>query len=318
MRTLLPRIAGDPDVAGASPLASIDHLEWAAGAVFEGFGVRIGVRVDDPALLDGLREFLPPGFAPADGDIVDHLYSVCTEQDGTGADDRRFVVYAGATEWARLPGVHQACEAFDSAVRLDVAVATARRLVFVHAGVVGWRGRALIVPGRSGFGKSTLVDALVRAGATYYSDEAAVIDANGHVHPFARPIALLGEHGPRRIDVAAEGFRVGTKPLPVGWVVSTRYTAGEDWHVRAQTPAAALLVLFENTVGARVAPVHTLRTLGRAVQKVPLLEGRRGEAVTAAEHLLRHLDLERDATNETRSLSCTERSPSPRETDAVC
>ena len=66
----------------------------------------------------------------------------------------------------------------------------ARRGVFVHAGVVGWKGRALVLPGKSGAGKTTLVAELIRAGATYYSDEYAVLDERGRVHPYARPLAV--------------------------------------------------------------------------------------------------------------------------------
>ena len=48
----------------------------------------------------------------------------------------------------------------------QLAVATlAKELVFVHAGVVGWRNRAIVIPGRSLSGKSTLVLALVVAVA---------------------------------------------------------------------------------------------------------------------------------------------------------
>ena len=43
--------------------------------------------------------------------------------------------------------------------------------------IVTWgRGRAIVIPGRTFSGKSTLVAELVRAGATYYSDEYAVED----------------------------------------------------------------------------------------------------------------------------------------------
>ncbi|NJD18152.1 MAG: hypothetical protein FIA95_02560, partial [Gemmatimonadetes bacterium] len=38
---------------------------------------------------------------------------------------------------------------------------TSRLVVFVHAGVVSWKERALLLPGRSGVGKSTLVQALL-------------------------------------------------------------------------------------------------------------------------------------------------------------
>ena len=40
--------------------------------------------------------------------------------------------------------------------------------LFVHAGVVGWEGRAIVMPGASFAGKTTLVQAWLEAGATYY------------------------------------------------------------------------------------------------------------------------------------------------------
>ena len=61
---------------------------------------------------------------------------------------------------------------------------------FIHAGVVAHRGRGIVIPGDSFSGKTTLVAELVRAGAGYYSDEFAVIDAEGLVHPYARPLSF--------------------------------------------------------------------------------------------------------------------------------
>ena len=43
-------------------------------------------------------------------------------------------------------------------------------LVFIHAGVVVWEGRALLLPGRSMAGKSTLVRLLNRLVADRYED----------------------------------------------------------------------------------------------------------------------------------------------------
>src|SRR5262245_38101954 len=78
--------------------------------------------------------------------------------------------------------------------RIELDLATlARGYIFIHAGVVGWRGAAILIPGMTGSGKSTLVGELVRHGAEYYSDEWAVLDATGRVHPFARPIRLRAD-----------------------------------------------------------------------------------------------------------------------------
>ena len=79
---------------------------------------------------------------------------------------------------------------YGQCARMDVIAEVARNRVFVHAGVVGWKGRAIVIPGRSYSGKSTLVSELIRAGAAYYSDEYAVFDSRGRVYPFAKPLEM--------------------------------------------------------------------------------------------------------------------------------
>jgi len=65
------------------------------------------------------------------------------------------------------------------------------KLVVVHAGVVGTGSGALVVPGPSGTGKTTLTAALVAAGFTYFSDEMAAIDPDtGLVVPVPRGLSL--------------------------------------------------------------------------------------------------------------------------------
>lgn len=63
--------------------------------------------------------------------------------------------------------------------------------VFVHAAVASRGGRALIMPGRSGAGKTTLVTALALGGWSYLSDEVAAVGPDGAVvRPYPRPLAL--------------------------------------------------------------------------------------------------------------------------------
>ena len=57
----------------------------------------------------------------------------------------------------------------------------------MHAGAVAWRDRGIVIPGRSHSGKTTLVRALVEA-ARYYSDEFAVLDPQGRLHPYPLPL----------------------------------------------------------------------------------------------------------------------------------
>ncbi len=91
----------------------------------------------------------------------------------------------------------------------------APEFVFVHAGVVAWQGRALLLPGVSHAGKSTLVAELVRAGATYYSDEFALLDSHGRVHPFARDLRIRRPGKPDQTSVPVTHLkgRAGTQAL---------------------------------------------------------------------------------------------------------
>lgn len=92
--------------------------------------------------------------------------------------------------------------------------------VFIHAGVVRWQGCAIVIPGRSFSGKSTLVAAFIRAGASYYSDEFAVIDFEGFVHPYHRLLSLRRPHArPERSTAEQLGGQRGAIPSksPSSW-----------------------------------------------------------------------------------------------------
>src|SRR5438477_263298 len=67
-------------------------------------------------------------------------------------------------------------------------------------------------------GKTTLVREMLRLGATYYSDEFAVVDDSGLVHPFARPLGIREDFFPAQTNYTAEnlGASTGVKPLPLG------------------------------------------------------------------------------------------------------
>jgi hypothetical protein len=72
-----------------------------------------------------------------------------------------------------------------------------------HAGVVEAGGCLLLLPGRSGSGKSSFVSHLVANGARYYSDEYALIDDRGRVHAYPRPVLLRDDAGRNYLDRTA-------------------------------------------------------------------------------------------------------------------
>ncbi len=46
-------------------MQKIDRLGWAAGTCFVSFGVRLGIRVNEPEVLLRIPQYLPPGVRPA-------------------------------------------------------------------------------------------------------------------------------------------------------------------------------------------------------------------------------------------------------------
>jgi len=274
-------------------MEKIDRLGWAAGFSIRSFGVKIGFRVNDPSLLPRLHDLLPPGASISKDEVVDHLCSVRVAGTDQRKGTRAFhLAYAGIPRIARSLDLVEVLDEVEGNVRLVVAALAQRRL-FVHAAALGWRDRAILVPGRSHSGKSTLTEALVRAGATYYSDEYAVLDASGRVHPFAAPLSLRqeGSPRPRKIPAHALGGKVGRKPLTVGLVLSTRYRPGtKRWRPRPLSTGETAMELFGHTVAAQRLGGKALGILKQASLTATGLRGARGDAAEAANEILAFLD----------------------------
>ena len=272
----------------AAGMNKVDRLGWAAGFALKSYGVRIGVRANDVSALERACEYLPAGWQTSSTPLVDRVYSIMV--GGTGA--RRFsLLYGDHLRITRSTNVEDIFDRFESDVRLFVGEFAPNR-VFVHAGVVGWKGKAIVIPGRSYSGKSTLVAALVRAGATYYSDEYAVFDSKGLVHPFAKPLEIReeGEYTQARVTVGELGGKSGTKPLPVGMVLMTGYKRGATWRPRKLSPGKGVLEMLFNTVSARRSPEKAMSTLRLVTKKAEVLKGTRGDTANVVEALLRRMD----------------------------
>jgi hypothetical protein len=269
-------------------MAKLDRLGWAAGTGGTCFGVRVGVRVSDADALAEATSRLPPGWSASPESRVQKLYSVVVGGEGSRPGTRRMnLVYEDARLVVRTADRDEAMAGLESRVRLYVAE-RARRRVFVHAGVVGWGGRAILIPGRSHTGKSRLVQALVKAGATYYSDEYAVLDGSGRVHAFPAALSLRGDAGApgRRVPARDLGGHDRLPALRVGLVVVSPYVPGGRASLRRLTTGGGALALLANCVPARRRPAEVLSSLSKAVRDARVLRGVRDEAAAAALHLL--------------------------------
>jgi len=264
----------------------LDRLGWAAGISFATFGVRIGVRVSSPDLLDQVLAHSPAGWTLASSD-VERLYSLVAPSPIRTHVRKFCLLYGNDQRLARTENIEELLEVFESDLNSYVA-RTARRWLFVHAGVVGWKGRAIVIPGATLSGKSTLVKEFLRIGAAYYSDEFAVLDGRGRVHPFPKSLSIRNADGTTQTRVTAEGLggKTGSRPLPIGLVLLTRHKPGARWRPRVWSQGNGILGLLANTLVARHRPARALATLEKAISKSQVLWGPRGEAKETVESIL--------------------------------
>jgi hypothetical protein len=254
--------------------------------ILESFGVRMWLGTNRREAAERMHEVLPPGWRENETELVEgNRFGLIGDRRGG-----MYRVDLSNVALAEKVPLDFALEILDSAIRQRVAF-EAPDHIFVHAGVVAHEGRALLIPGKSFTGKTRLVAALVRAGATYYSDEFAPIDRDGRVHPYAKPLSIRGENQIQtNYDVASLGGTAGHEPLPVAAVVHTTFRAGAVWEPTRLSPAQGALALFGNAVAARDRPEEVLRAVTSAVDGAVILDGDRGEADELAPLLLAELE----------------------------
>ena len=122
----------------------------------------------------------------------------------------------------------------DALVTLHVAEQSPH--VFVHAGVVRYRDRGILFPGRSFAGKTTLTSALLACGAEYLSDDFAVIAADGRVQPCHCPLRIRTSSG--RIEKSPADFGAVNADAAVRTllIVDTEYRPGADGRPQRLSP----------------------------------------------------------------------------------
>jgi hypothetical protein len=258
---------------------------------FEAHGVRVRVRVNDSSVIDPVVARLPHGWQLASSGEVDQLFSLVVPRALPKNGSRsRYRVYGPDGTVTRAESLNAALDTLESNLQICVAELAQDR-VFLHAGVVGWRGRAIVLPGRSFAGKTTLVRELVRAGATYYSDEYAVLDGSGLVHPFARPLAIReGWVWKEKRTVESLGGKAGLEPIPVGLVILSQYRPHSRWKPKRLSPGEGLLELLNHAVAALRKPAAVMEVLERVVTAAPVMRTMRGDARSTALRILRLLD----------------------------
>jgi len=275
-------IAFDACSAFAGPAQSedctLDFIAWS---------VPFRLACESPVLLAHMRQVVPFGSVSCRNA---NTLSRTFELRNSGPHDA-FQLLAGDD----LLGIEETQEAALNQLSAHIHMHVAEHApdhVFVHAGVVAWRGRALLLPGVSFAGKSTLVAELVRAGATYFSDEFAVIDREGLVHPFPRELRMRRPGRPEQTPIAIDQLQgtAGIGPVPVALVVFTQFESNARWSPEPLPPGRAALEMLLHTIPVQRTPARVLSTFEAVMRSARAWRTPRGEASAAAAALISALE----------------------------
>jgi hypothetical protein len=248
---------------------------------FDAFGIELRVCASSAELLARTEPFLPPGWRPCAPNPEQYPLAIIEERENA------YLVYRGDTCISEGHGLEYSLTMLEGQVRGHVAALAPDR-TFIHAGAVEHQGRAIIFPGYSFAGKTTLTEAFVRAGATYYSDEFAVLDPDGLVHPYPKPLSIRAGDERVQADHPVESINgvAGVDAIPLGVVIVTFFQAGADWAPRQLSLGEAALAVLSHTVTARTRPDEAIRAISRALENAVAFEGERGEATELVDELL--------------------------------
>ena len=190
------------------------------------------------------------------------------------------------------------------------AIERTREPVLVHASAVARGGRAIVLPGPMGAGKSTVAAALVRAGLGYVTDEVVAIDAGtGRIRPYPKYLSLgaqlaelvpgpppgVREYLGDQVLVAPDALRAGAwdptagPPAPA-LVVVPRYEPGASAALEPLDRATTLATLAQHAFHLSADCQRTLDVLDALVERAPGYSLVSGDIEGATEVLMALLD----------------------------
>jgi len=156
-------------------------------------------------------------------------------------------------------------------------------LVAIHAAMLVHDGRAILVPGPSRAGKTTLALAAIKAGVTVASDEYALFDLrSGLVHGWPRPLRIRRDDGgiERRALPPSSNGRV-----PVAAVAAIRYDP-DGPPIAPISRADATIAVLENCVCGASRPTDAFDAAVRITAASRTVAGCHADAAPALQQLL--------------------------------
>jgi hypothetical protein len=251
---------------------------------FEAYGVTIGVEVSDARAVEKIKLLLPFYSQSLDAPTnVEHKFKLIWNVAGTAED----ALYQNEELIVQRVDTDRLLALLDTFFRMTIAE-NAPGHIFIHAGVVGIENKAIIFPAKSYSGKTTIVAELLKHGAEYFSDEYAVIDGEGFVNPYPKPLSMRKPGEIDQIDRSVEslGGRQAVKRLPIGRVIVTEFVPGAEWKPEILTPGQGVMELIPHSLAIKFNPKFTLRVLNFICNRAIITKSQRGDVSQFARLIL--------------------------------
>lgn len=257
---------------------------------FVSFGVTVDVESNSELMLAKAREVVGYAFGEK-AEIFEGSENRSRHVFGIGIDGEFLSLFKDGTFVSKGTSERNFFKFLNSVLRLEVGEFAYER-VFLHAGVVGWKGQAIIFPAKSFSGKSTLTAELVKNGAEYYSDEYAVLKSDGLVETFPKAISMRYFGGTRERDVPVEEFggRVARESIPVGMVLFTSFSKEAVWNPELLSSGNAIMEILPHALTIRQDPAFSLKVLDLVAQRAIMVKSPRGDVKKFAKFLLAFFD----------------------------
>ena len=246
---------------------------------FEAFGVGISLECNVPEILLKIKavlpDVIPENLTFKNLSVAEHIFVIEFEDIS-----KKFYISKNGEELTWYHDKDNLIEYLCSQIRITVAEFAASK-VFLHAGAVGWKDSAIIIPGKSYSGKTTLVSELIRYGAEYYSDEYAVLDEDGYLHPYPKMLSMRGIIDDfEQVDTPPDvfGAKIGKKKIPVGLILITEFRANARWKPQILKPGEGVMEILQHTIPIRFKPEFTLNVLNKTLSRAIIAKTRRDDA----------------------------------------
>ncbi|MGQ0543256.1 MAG: hypothetical protein ACT4O9_15635 [Blastocatellia bacterium] len=258
----------------------------------ESYGVRVRIESSDPKLLETARLEIEKALIGRLKYIEKNRKEIAGSYGIERGHNRQFDLFLNGEHLSSNTSLRMIMKMLNTLVRTDVSQYAVGK-IFIHAGVVAKNGRAIIIPGSSFKGKTTLVKDLVRYGAEYLSDEYAIVDRRGMIHPFPRELATrIGKVNVREKEISVEsiGGVTAKKAVRAHLVLITEYSPNAVWKPKELSQGQGVMELIPHTIPFAVRQEESMNNLKRMTNGVKFLKGKRGNSRQFAKFILSFFD----------------------------